>query len=375
MGMWTHKTKPTKFCLCVDDFGVKYFNKEDASHLINALKASGYAISIDMKGENYCGLKLEWNYKEGYVDISMPGYVQAALHKFQHKPPARPCRAPHKWNTPVYGRTTQFAKEPDSSGLLPHKSDITRIQSIVGTFLYYARAVDSPLLPALNEIGTQQSKPTKSTNQAANTLMDFAATYPDAKVRFYASDMILHVDTDAAYLVLPKARSRVAGYFYLSSLPSLHGKPRSVPLNGAILVECATIRTVVGSAAEAECAGCYHNAQRAIPIRIALEELGHPQPRTPVKTDNITTQGFVNKSMRQKRSKSWDMKYHWLRCRSAQGQFIIYWDKGSNNHADYYTKHFPPSHHIIKRPQYILKNHCTIQNIRSSITHALARVC
>jgi hypothetical protein len=235
--------------------------------------------------------------------------------------------------------------------------------------------VDSPLLPALNEIGTQQSTPTKATNQAANTLMDFAATYPNAKVRFYASDMILHVDTDAAYLVLSKARSRIAGYFYLSSHPPLNGKASSVPLNGAILVECATIRNVVGSAAESECAGCYHNAQKAIPIRIALVELGHPQPGTPIKTDNDTAQGFVNKSMRQKRSKSWDIRYHWLRCRSAQGQFIIYLDKGSNNHADYYTKHFPPSHHIIKRPIYILKNHFTIQNLRCSLTHALARVC
>ena len=108
-------------------------------------------------------MKLDWNYELGYVDISMPGYVQAALHKFQHKPPSRPCRSPHKWNTPVYGRTTQFAKEPDSSGQLSQKADITRIQSIVGTFLYYARAVDSPMLPALNEIGTQQSAPTKST--------------------------------------------------------------------------------------------------------------------------------------------------------------------------------------------------------------------
>jgi hypothetical protein len=195
LGIWEHKTKPTKFCLCVDDFGVKYFNQNDADHLIHALQTSGYAITIDMKGENYCGLKLEWNYDKGYVDISMPGYVKAALHKFQHKPPSRPCRAPHKWTTPVYGQITQFAKAPDSSGKITLTADITQIQSIVGTFLYYARAVDSTMLPALNEIGTQQSAPTKSTKQAANTLMDFAATYPDAKVRFYASDMILHIST------------------------------------------------------------------------------------------------------------------------------------------------------------------------------------
>ena len=34
--IWTHETRPTKFCLCVDDFGIKYFSDDDANHLIHA---------------------------------------------------------------------------------------------------------------------------------------------------------------------------------------------------------------------------------------------------------------------------------------------------------------------------------------------------
>ncbi len=34
---WRHATLPTVFCLCVDDFGVKYYNKQDLNHLINSL--------------------------------------------------------------------------------------------------------------------------------------------------------------------------------------------------------------------------------------------------------------------------------------------------------------------------------------------------
>ena len=41
--------------------------------------------------------------------------------------------------------------------------------------------------------------------------MDYVHTYPNAYIRFYTSDIILHVDSDAAYLVAPKARSRIAG--------------------------------------------------------------------------------------------------------------------------------------------------------------------
>ena len=78
LSLWRHKTRRTKFCLCVDDFGVKYFTKEDADHLLNALK-SGYPTSIDWEGKNYCGFTLEWNYKKGYVDVSMPGYLPKML--------------------------------------------------------------------------------------------------------------------------------------------------------------------------------------------------------------------------------------------------------------------------------------------------------
>ena len=61
--------------------------------------------------------------------------------------------------------------------------------------------------------------------------MDYIATYPTAYIRYHASQMILNIDSDAAYLVAPKARSRVAGYYPLSCDPQLQPNP---PLNGAI---------------------------------------------------------------------------------------------------------------------------------------------
>ena len=44
--IWTHATQPTKFCLCVDDFGVTYFSETNADHLIHSLKAA-YEITIN----------------------------------------------------------------------------------------------------------------------------------------------------------------------------------------------------------------------------------------------------------------------------------------------------------------------------------------
>ena len=81
--------------------------------------------------------------------------------------------------------------------------------------------------------------------------MDYLNTYPDAYMRYYASGMVLYIDSDAAYLVAPKARIWIAGYFYLLDHPNITKHPK---MNGTIQVECKTLRHVVSSSAEAEVA-------------------------------------------------------------------------------------------------------------------------
>ena len=60
------------------------------------------------------------------------------------------------------------------------------------------------MLPALNTIGSEQAKPTKQIEQKWYRLLDYAATYPDASIRYHASDIVLYVNFDAVYLVMPK---------------------------------------------------------------------------------------------------------------------------------------------------------------------------
>ena len=75
------------------------------------------------------------------------------------------------------------------------------------------------MLPALNDISVQQSKPTPHKINECNHLIDYSTTYPNIVIRYHASDIILHVDTDTTYLVLPKAHSRITGHFCLSDRP------------------------------------------------------------------------------------------------------------------------------------------------------------
>ena len=109
----------------------------------------------------------------------------------------------------------------------------------------------------------------------------------------------------------------------------------------------------MASAAEAEVGVLYTNAQEALPMRQCLEELGHPQPATPLKTDNSTAQGIINNTIKQKRSKAMDMKFYWLRDRALQKQVYIYWEPGHRNLADLPTKHHAGSHHHRVRPIYV----------------------
>ena len=90
----------------------------------------------------------------------------------------------------------------------------------------------------------------------------------------------------------------------------------------------------MASTAEAEIGGLFMNAQESAPERTTLVELGHPQPPTPLKNDNSTADGILNGTVKQKRSKALVMKFYWLKDRSAQGEFCIYWAPGAKNLGD-----------------------------------------
>ena len=55
VGIWKHATRRTRFCLCVDDFGIKYYSQSDADHSLCAIGQT-YKYTTDWEGNNYCGL-------------------------------------------------------------------------------------------------------------------------------------------------------------------------------------------------------------------------------------------------------------------------------------------------------------------------------
>ena len=350
-GFWKHESRPICFSLIVDDFGVKYVGEEHANHLISVL-SEFYTVAVDWKGEKYSGITLDWDYDKRQVHMSMPGYCKDALVRFGHKL-RKPNDQPHKHTLPVYGRTIQHAK-PDNKTPKLDADQTKLVQQITGTFLYYARAVDPTMLVALSAIASAQAAPTEETMEKAKYFLDYAASHPDAITTFSKSDMVLAIHSDASYLVESKARSRAGGHFFMSDNSS------DPPNNGAVLSIAQIIKNVMTSAADAEIGALYINTRQAIPTRYLLEEMGHPQPPTPVQTDNTTALGFVTKNLQPKATKSTDMNHWFMRDRQDQKQFKYYWKKGTEgdgNDADYQTKHFCPSHHQQKRPRYLTARH------------------
>ena len=165
-----------------------------------------YTFKVDFDAKQYIGINLKWEYDKRQVRCSMQGYVKQALTELEHELTSnRHQGAPSPIIRPDYGAKIQYVKEDSSEKI--NEQRIKRIQRIIGKFLYYARAIDITMLHALNDIGTMVSKATTNTEKAVQHFMDYAACNPDAEIVYRASDMILHADSDAAYLVVAEARS------------------------------------------------------------------------------------------------------------------------------------------------------------------------
>jgi hypothetical protein len=161
--------------------------------------------------------------------------ILKVLHKFQHPPPKQRQQAPSKWSHPQYTVKVQLTAPANTLQPLP-PDDVKQLQKVVGNLLYYARAVDSTMLVALNGLASAQTKVTNATANALVHLLNYCITYPDAKIQYHASNMILHLHSDASYLSLPEARSRAGGYLFLSTKPSTKPTPNNGPILNIVKV-------------------------------------------------------------------------------------------------------------------------------------------
>ena len=76
----------------------------------------------------------------------------------------------------------------------------TLTQKIVGTLIYYARAVEPTMMSELGYIYENQANSNETTAQATKQLLDYCVTHPDATRRCNQNDMVIRVHSDGFYL-------------------------------------------------------------------------------------------------------------------------------------------------------------------------------
>ena len=89
----------------------------------------------------YFGITLDWHYKKQYVDIAMPNYVPKKLLIYGRPPPKRAQHTPFEPRPINYGTKSETIIHEDLGKLL-EDADKKYIKLVLGSFLYYARAID-----------------------------------------------------------------------------------------------------------------------------------------------------------------------------------------------------------------------------------------
>jgi hypothetical protein len=160
--------------------------------------------------------------------------------------------------------------------------------------------------------------------------------------------MKLYGHSDASYISEPNTRSRAGAYLYLGKC-----NPGEIP-NAAINYFSVIISTVVTSATEVEYAALFMTGQAALSIRNTLTDLGYPQGITEFICNNKCAVGIATNTLKLKRSKTIDMRYHWIRDQVFAQNFKVTWQPGSINLANFFTKAHPVHHHLAMQKFYVV---------------------
>ena len=185
-------------------------------------------------------------------------------------------------------------KPDDSKPTCP--KGINHIQKIFIRILYYARSIDPTIIMALSTLSSEQCKLIMKTIKNLRQLLDYLGTNPGATIKYYASDMILNVHSDAPYLSARDALSRKARKFFFRWTPQYK---HPIHLSGVIFTLCHILKFVATSAPEVELGALFLNAKGEKTMRIILQELINPQTLTPIHCNNATTTGIVNGTVKR----------------------------------------------------------------------------
>jgi hypothetical protein len=125
--LFRHRVKNFAFTLVVDDFGIKYSDEADLDEFLGVLRKQ-YEITEDRSDtQKYVGITIAHDRSKRTISLSMPGYVEKALQRFELVNP-KGANSPSVYVPPEYGKLVQYEEIDDTSAVAPDAK--TRIQEI-----------------------------------------------------------------------------------------------------------------------------------------------------------------------------------------------------------------------------------------------------
>ncbi len=120
----------------------------------------------------------------------MPGYLAKAMIRFKHETPNKIQNSLHRHIEIQYGAKQQYVNDEEMLSPPFNKEETKYVQAVAGMLLYYARAVDSTILPALSSLTTKQAKLMQKMIEKVKQLLDYCTTQEEAIITYLVRKMI-----------------------------------------------------------------------------------------------------------------------------------------------------------------------------------------
>jgi hypothetical protein len=176
-----------------------HFYNLSVAHNVHNNTYLGYTIDYSPTSPSPC------------TTLSMPNYIPAMLSRL----------CPSGWSRIILAVHIPPVSYPDSPSRLSPSSPTTPatpvspaektwIQQVVGSLLFYARALDLSVLTAVCQLPCHQSNPTQHDLPSAHRLLNYVSSHRNPHKNIHPSSMVLWCCTNTSFLSRPKSGS-VAG--------------------------------------------------------------------------------------------------------------------------------------------------------------------
>jgi hypothetical protein len=174
--LFRHVSRPISFVLVVDDFGIKYQNRDDNDYLISCLSRL-YHVKSHPIASKFLGFAITHDRSQRTLSLSYPGYIDALLHRLRPHG-VKPAASPAVYHPPVYGSLAPQHATTDSS---PPASTAQKkeLEIAIGYLLYYGRCVDGRVLTATCALASAQTTATLATMADLDRLLGFVFAHPN----------------------------------------------------------------------------------------------------------------------------------------------------------------------------------------------------